>query len=744
MCRNDPVTQSSNRSDKGAFALRPAAARVRRAGFIRMCLILALLSTFLPASLAAAQAPEGGPTGTAASPEAAIWSPYPIYGGNMEALVSDPNSSQVFYVGTESAGVFKTTDGGSTWLPARSGLPPTVKVISLAVDAQNSNRLYAGTERMGTGSSGVIWRSQDAGATWTDVTGNIETGTFADAYQPFNIIVDPHNSNIIYAGLGGYAGQIYKTADGGATWWVMDAGIPRDRETYAGVVTALAIDPDNSLILYAGVRDYGVYKTGDGGATWTPLNDGVPVYREEYKAVTALAVDPHHSNRPVGIIDGQYYVFGTDNKWSQVSTGYGINSSYEHAHLYLHPTDPLTMYSTGTSLTKSVDGGITWVSIAGETASWGHPDLAFHRSAPNALLAANEVTYSDRVGGVRKSLNGGANWITASTGIAAHPIQAVAIDPQNPNNLYAGRSEGYSGVWRSTDRGITWKYAETDGQIRDIAVDPLDSLRIYAAADYYFMVSGDQGATFVEIADVRATCLAVTPGASNPVYAGGHNGVYKSIDGGLTWDLKDSTFPTTSGGDPAQVMSLAVDPNNTAIVWAGTAVEGLVRSPDGGETWQHKGFLDMPDVDAVAVKPGDSNTILVGTGDYRGSGGRTGGIWKSTDGGQTWKRKHLGASTITDFVFDPRNPDWVYAGTGYLPNYGSTGTEGVGVLRSVDGGEHWFVYSSGLFNQVVFSLAISSEASPLLLAGTMGSGAYGAYPGEPPPVRRTYLPVAIR
>ena len=242
----------------------------------------------------------------------------------------------------------------------------------------------------------------------------------------------------------------------------------------------------------------------------------------------------------------------------------------------------------------------------------------------------------------------------------------------------------------------------------------------------------------------NATCLAVTPGASNPVYAGGPDGVYKSIDGGLTWVPKNSTFPTNSSGDPAKVMSLAVDPNNKSIVWAGTAVEGLVRSLNGGESWQFKGFLDMPDVDAVAVKPGDSNTILVGTGDYRGSSGRTGEIWKSTDGGLTWQRKYRDKSTITDFVFDPRNPEWVYAGTGYLPNYGAQGTEGIGVLRSIDGGEHWSVYSSGMFNQVVFSLAISSEASPLLLAGTMGSGLYGTLPAEPPPVKYTYLPSIVR
>ena len=76
-------------------------------------------------------------------------------------------------------------------------------------------------------------------------------------------------------------------------------------------------------MLYAGGRDFGVYKTTDGGANWTALNDGVPSYRDQYKAVTALTIDPLHGNRPAGIIDGQYYVFGADSKWSQVGTGWG-------------------------------------------------------------------------------------------------------------------------------------------------------------------------------------------------------------------------------------------------------------------------------------------------------------------------------------------------------------------------------------------------------------------------------------
>lgn len=709
---------------------RPAPRGARRSLLVGASLLLVILAVWLPAALAAAQAPDGGAPDGIAAPQAAIWSSYPIYGGNMESMASDPSNSQVFYIGTETAGVFKTTDAGATWQPARAGLPPAAKVISLAVDPQNSNTLYAGTDAVG-----IIWKSLDAGATWTNITHNMQYGTSVYADEAYNIVVDPHNSNIVYVGLGGYKGQIYKSTDGGATWWVMDTGIPRDSGNYTKEVLALAIDPAQSLVLYAGGREFGVYKTTDGGANWTALNDGIPIYRDMYRDVTALAVDTLNGNRPAGIIDGKYYVFGAGGPWAQVSTD-SVNDSYDHAHLYFHPTDPNVIYSAGNGLTKSTDGGVHWVDIDG---GYGDvPAMAFHPSAVNTLLAADQVSYYNRTSGVRKSLNGGLNWIDASTGLAAQPIQGVAIDPQDPNNLYAGlSSSSYSGVWRSTDHGVTWNFTATDGRLLDIVVDPLDSMKIYAAADYYFLISDDQGVTFTKVPDIGATCLAIAPGASNPVYAG-DNGVYKSTDSGLTWLPKTSGFPQNSSGGPAQVMSLAVDPNNASIVWAGTEREGIVKSTNGGDTWQVKGFVDVPDVDAIAVRPGDSNTILVGTGDYR-SGGRTGEIQKSTDGGQTWQLKYRGKSTITDFVYDPRNPNWIYAGTGYLPNYGGEGGEGV--LRSIDGGEHWSSYSSGLFNQVVFSLAISTEDPPLLLAGTMGSGLYGT---QPPRLKLLFLPLVLR
>jgi photosystem II stability/assembly factor-like uncharacterized protein len=670
-----------------------------------------------------------------ASPSAAEdWHSYPIYGGEMTSIAMGSTLTQTIYletvyVGTQHAGVFKTTDGGRSWGPSRTGLT-FYPITSLRVDPQHPDTVYAGTEEDG------VWKSVDGGNTWTKSSQGLDETLYVH-----HIVINPQNATIIYVGLGGYHGNIYRSEDGAANWEPMDYGIPRDYGTYTSPIFALAIDPDDPSVLYAGTREAGAFKTTDGGQTWTPINDGIPTdYGDDLVEVNALAVDPHHANRPSAIIDGHYYVYGTDDRWTRVSEGSGVTYTSSHSHLYFHPSDPNVIYCAGHHFAKSTDGGVTWDQYLGFPNSGPIPEIAFHPSAPDTIFAAAGVQYEHR-GGVYKSQSQGETWSDASDGITAVVIQGVAIDPQNSNNLYAGLSSWLaSGVWRSHDRGATWRFAYIGRDLLDIAVDPLNSQKIYATAETTLWESTNQGASFQEIPEVKdAQCIATPPHASSPIYVGTRKGVYKSSDAGLTWEPKNTGLPLGHTGDPPTIVCLAVDPTNSSTVWAGTQYEGVAKSTDGGEHWEIKGFAGIEDIDAVAVKPGDSNTILVGTGELA-TGGRRGEIYKSTDGGQTWHLKRRGVATITDIKYNPRNPEWVYASTGYIPWF-SNPNEGEGILHSFDGGEHWHDYSAGIFYPVLYSLAITEDDPLLLIAGSYGSGLYWTHPPTP---TRVYLPVVMR
>jgi len=237
------------------------------------------------------------------------WSSYPIYGGEMTSIAMDPVISQTVYVGTRDAGVFKTTDGGASWQPARQGLT-VLPIRSLAIDPQHPQILYAGTDFDG------VWKSTDGGDSWFRASAGLDMSLIVP-----QIIVDPLNSQTLYVGMAGgpglTGGHIFKSMDGGVTWVQKDSGITVSYPPYVNGIRALAIDPAHPLTLYAGTTYAGAFRSQDGGATWTAINDGVPLRSPgstSYVSVQALALDPHHANRPSaafssGYLEGGYYIF---------------------------------------------------------------------------------------------------------------------------------------------------------------------------------------------------------------------------------------------------------------------------------------------------------------------------------------------------------------------------------------------------------------------------------------------------
>ena len=697
----------------------------------------ARLSSF-PRNLALAPAEKPAAASSTAQKQAAAatdaWQPYPLYGGEMTSIAMGEVISgattfvETVYVGTRDAGVFSTADGGQSWQAARAGLT-FYPIRTLTVDPQDPSILYAGTDFDG------IWKSTDGGASWFKSSDGLYQGLVV-----FDILVDPSHTDTLYAALGGGValtiGNIYKSDDGGATWELKDAGLPRASETstYTNAVFTLAIDPDDPLSVYAGTHYDGAYRTINGGNVWTAITEGLPFLTntEWYQKVGALAVDPHHANRLAGLIGGHYYVYDDATGWEQVSD----DTLGSDGHLTFHPSDPAVIYCPNSlhGFSKSVDGGLNW-----ERYKAGIFDVVFHAGAPDKLFGAHDGG-AEEIGGVYVSPDQGETWSDSSQGIMAQAVESVAFDPQDSDRMYVGTGDGH--FFHSSDGGSNWErgltylwYVDPEdfsarynfGAISDIAVDPLRAGDVYMAAFAGFYKSTDHGATFEEIDQVLSgRCVAIAAQAPGPIYVGAslRHGVFKSPDGGSTWEQKTEGLPTF-GGNICPILSIAVDDRDPDVVWVGTQYGGgIAKTVDGGDHWQSMGLTETNFVHAIAIHPLDSDVILAGGGFSDGS------IFKSTDGGVTWQEKASGIAFVQDIVYDPRNPDWVYAAT-----------EGFGVLRSFNGGESWGGFSDGIFYPVSYALDITAGESPLLIAGSYGSGLYGTEPRAPVQV---YLPVAIR
>lgn len=549
----------------------------------------------------------------------------------VDALALDPRDTETVYAGT-GLGVFKSTDGGANWRAANKGLfgNETAQerarqhqhrllegyVYGLIVDPRHPETVYAFTSEHG------LLKSTNGGATWSSVG-------FKDVTA---VALDPRRPEIIYAGSfsEGPAGQsgLFRSGDGGLNW--NPAGLEGQ------YITSLAVDPRGSEHLYAG-SESGVFVTSDGGRTWHPAGlkeeriyalafdprDGRTVYAATYPGgisrspdggkswqqtlsggagITALALSPRTSSTLYAASLASGVLKSTNGgRWQTVNAGL---TTARVSSVVVDPEDPRIAY-------VGVDGG--GVFKRSSDGKWQATNLGLKNDGVHALAIESKNSrnlYAGTDRGVFKSTDGGASWsasLTAPFGQGSS-VSALAIDPRNPNTVYAvsadesthyssGSARFYlSRIFKSTDRGERWR-----------AVGTVQKLSVRARA----------GAIIRQT--VFMSPLALDRAHHETLYAGGR-GVLKSSDGGAKWQ--------SSGLAHSTVYALELDPETSTTLYAGTDT-GLFNSTDAGASWQPlQGPLDGIRVEAVALDPRHTKTLYAGTDR---------GVFKSTDGGRSWR-----------------------------------------------------------------------------------------------------------
>jgi photosystem II stability/assembly factor-like uncharacterized protein len=626
----------------------------------------ALLGALVVVLAAGLAAPLGAAVGS--------WTPLGPEGGVGIDLAADPSTPGILYAGMDG-GVFRTTDGASSWQQA-AGVPPGPMTVT--VDPLDPAHLYAVQSSFPRGAS--FFFSGDRGATWSAGGAFGPPNTFIRA-----VAADPLHAGTVYAAS--FEKGLFRSTDGGRSW--------QPRSTLQDI-TSLAVGRDGAV--YAGTAGkLGTFLvSGDGGATWVDKSGGLPRIGDIYGTVQVV-LDPRD---PGTIYLDAFRILSEPGNLFKSTDG---GDSW--APLGNQGT-PIAVAPDGTVYTgsqRSGDGGRTWTALAPFPLPYQDiiESLAFDRAAPSTVYA---LTF---LGGVFVSRDQGASWAPASRGLIASGIYVVAVDAVAPSILYA--TTNGQGFYRGRASGRIWhRPVPIQRSFLQLLVDPNQAGTLYAT--FPLQRSTDFGTSWQPMAPPPCPpvqlSLGVAPTSPTTLYLaaldpGGGCGdcsLARSTDGGAGWSC-------ISLGSPVLISSLVAAPSRPATLYA-TDGGALWKSGDSGAHWIHRRLRRPAFWKVLAVDPTNPDVVFIESSTA---------LQKSTNGGRRWFPIGQDLPAVPTAVqIDPRDARSLYAAvrTASAINY---------LYHSADGGSTWTLISQGL---PLFSgtFAIDLAHPDTVFAGTSFNG----------------------
>ena len=574
--------------------------------------------------------------------------------GRVNQIDVHPTNGNIVIAGAAGGGVWRTDDAGATWSPCMD-LQPTLAIGALAFAPSNPSIIYAASGEDGGGKPGVgVYRSSDGGKTWA-VAATVPSTRFSA------IVVHPRNADVIY--VAGNQG-LHKSLDGGATWLtnpgelslftgritdvVISDEMPEVAQALIGGQTAEPIFADR---VYIGVRNSGVYRSLTGGRQFgsTP-------------AFTRLD-------------EADQLPFDTEAGWPKLAIG----RRGAHRSRFL----AAKMGPGGSRIFTTTNGGTTWTEKAADVAGW---DAHEYASVIAVDPTDEDVMYAGGAGRFFRTTNGGAtlsDWVYLRDGDQPHVDQQdIAFDNHDSRRFYLAND---GGVYRTSNRGDDWVrawYGLAIAQLYDIDISDDEPEVIAGASQDDGVFYRTEGGVWRQIKFGDGTQVAIDPSDNKIFYFAnqygipppdGQMGLARSVDGGLTYQRLSRTG--LSGSSP-WVTIIKLEPRPFVANPAADRVlfvcgkNELFRSTNGGESWNRvenaagEAFQPVGQISALEFAPGDLRILYLATDDgalYRGvNGGANASDWTRIDTSVAEPNGIFENCRVDAIGVNPKNPNDVW------------------------------------------------------------------------------------